>query len=417
MKQKLIVFFIVLLLFSITITILLSQNDIEYFILQSITDYDEEPYDLSISSKRFVSNCEPFLKNASQFSIKIDNKTYPQYIALYQNKSLNFECLNKNKDKKLILFWNKFFNDPSFGYGIGASEPFRKHNCPVSNCETTTDKKRLRESDIIVFHMRDPIYKLPNYRNPNQQWVFVLYESPKHSGDFDQYNNMFNTTATYRSNSDYISVYITDSLIEWGNNDEFDANKDFTAGKSEVAAAIISNCNDKSKRLEFIKELNRTVPIHIYGKCGKPCPVNNCKEYIASKYKFYFSFENSVCKDYITEKFFNILKYDIIPVTYGGGPYDRHIPPSGYIDELKFVRPKELADYLLYLDSNKTAYNSYFQWKKFIRFNQNAVTIGTFCEMCIKLNLNYYLGIQKNVIRDFKKLWGDDENCYQVLLK
>ena len=415
MKQKLKVLFIIVFLLSIATTIIvISQNDNEYFILQSITDYDEEPYDLLISSTRFESNCEPFNKNASQFSIQINNKTYPQYIALYQNKSLNFECLNKNKDKKLILFWNKFFKDPSFGYGIGASEPFRNHNCPVTNCETTIDKKRLRESDIIVFHMRNPIYKLPKYRNPNQQWVFLLYESPKHSDDFNQYNNKFNATATYRYSSDYI--YIANSLVDWGYNDTFDANRDFTVGKSQVAAAIISNCDDKSMRLEFITELNRTIPIHIYGKCGKPCPFNNCKEYIASKYKFYFSFENSICKDYITEKFFDILKYDIIPVTYGGGPYDIHIPPSGYIDELNFFSAKELANYLFYLNSNKTAYNSYFQWKKFIRFDQNAVSMGAFCEMCIKLNLNYYLGIKKSVIRDFKKLWGDDENCYPVLL-
>ena len=31
------------------------------------------------------------------------------------------------------------------------------------------------------------------------------------------------------------------------------------------------------------------------------------------KYFFHLSFENSFCKDYITEKFFNVMKYNIIP--------------------------------------------------------------------------------------------------------
>ena len=30
-------------------------------------------------------------------------------------------------------------------------------------------------------------------------------------------------------------------------------------------------------------------------------------------YRFYLSFENSVCADYVTEKFFRILHYNVIP--------------------------------------------------------------------------------------------------------
>ena len=37
-------------------------------------------------------------------------------------------------------------------------------------------------------------------------------------------------------------------------------------------------------------------------------------------YKFYFAFENSICQDYITEKFFNIFATNTgpIPIALGG---------------------------------------------------------------------------------------------------
>jgi hypothetical protein len=78
----------------------------------------------------------------------------------------------------------------------------------------------------------------------------------------------------------------------------------------------------------YIEQLNKYAQVDVYGRCGKPCPPNSkydCKKLISDEYKFYLSFENSICKDYITEKFFNILNYNIIPVVLGGGNYDYYV--------------------------------------------------------------------------------------------
>jgi glycoprotein 3-alpha-L-fucosyltransferase len=80
--------------------------------------------------------------------------------------------------------------------------------------------------------------------------------------------------------------------------------------KTKMVAAIISNCDDiLNGRLDFIKELQKYVEVDVYGKCGNfSCPKSRentvCMTMIEEQYKFYLSFENSNCEDYITEKLF-----------------------------------------------------------------------------------------------------------------
>ena len=55
-----------------------------------------------------------------------------------------------------------------------------------------------------------------------------------------------------------------------------------------------------------VKSLQNYMPVDIYGDCGThKCPDDmSCFQYISDNYKFYISFENSLCTDYVTEKFF-----------------------------------------------------------------------------------------------------------------
>ncbi len=89
-----------------------------------------------------------------------------------------------------------------------------------------------------------------------------------------------------------------------------------------------------------MKELQKYIDVDIFGKCGqlKCSKDKKCYEMIAKNYKFYLAFENSVsfliilllsifsflyylvfpqqlCKDYVTEKFYRTVNYDIIPVS------------------------------------------------------------------------------------------------------
>ena len=86
----------------------------------------------------------------------------------------------------------------------------------------------------------------------------------------------------------------------------------------------------------------------------------------------------------------------------GGGNYEHYIPKSAFINVKDYSSPKELADYLLYLDRNRTAYNSYFKWKKYISYLNAVTNFSPICHMCIKLHLESIEGFKTQVIHDLQ---------------
>lgn len=368
--------------------------------------------------------CEPFNKNPNQYQVTINGVTYPKIIPLRDNTTVNYNCINKrNKTAKVILLWTPFYDRPDFYYGIGKYDPFVKHGCPATNCEVTNDKNRLNESNLVVVSFQNQIDLIPSERNPNQQWVFIIIESPVHlsGSSHTQYNGLFNLAATYRYDADFMSHYAYESQLTWEDNKNFNENFNYYKDKTEFAAIIVSNCGGSSGRLKYVSEMQKYVSVSIFGACGRPCPTTfdngtqgDCKEIVSSKYKFFLAFENSLCKDYITEKFFIILRYNIIPVVLGAGKYEDYIPKSGFINVLDFKSPKDLAEYLLYLDKNQTAYNSYFNWKRFVNRKHLGIFAAEICEFCIRLHIEDYTKKKKTSrIENIDQYWNGGD-CRSV---
>lgn len=139
------------------------------------------------------------------------------------------------------------------------------------------------------------------------------------------------------------------------------------------------------------------MPLDVYGKCAnkfhpsgerKSCSRENewdCYKMLESNYKFYLSFENSVCNDYVTEKFFNILKYDVIPIVFNGANLTTYAPPHAAIDALDFESPRKLVKYLQSLDD--ASYASYFWWRDYYELRNRAEDRAqAYCDLCAKLN-------------------------------
>ncbi|CAF0794199.1 unnamed protein product [Brachionus calyciflorus] len=370
--------------------------------------------------KTSISKCLPLIKNSEQFYAEINGQKYPKIIPSFFNASINFDCLNSNLNKpKLILLWNEYGPWVDWKYGLGKYEPFQKRKCPVYNCEITKDKTRLDESDLVLVHMRGDYSKLPLKRSYKTRMVFLITESPIHSKEFHPHlNGLFNQTATFNLDSDYSPFYYSNIGFKWELNEQFDETRNYLEGKTKLAAILATNCHAHSKRIEYIQEMQKySNQIDILGGCGKSCNISGenrflsklCREKISKEYKFLLAFENSMCKDYITEKLFDTLVFDIVPVVLGYGPYDQFIPRSAYINALDFKSPQHLVEYLIYLEKNSTAYNEYFKWKKYIKKTDNEYK--QFCDMCIKLNLENFYGIQKSQVNDLETFWGYKKNC------
>jgi hypothetical protein len=230
-------------------------------------------------------------------------------------------------------------------------------------------------------------------------------------------NRVFNLTTTYTTDSDVFSGYNNGLGFHWERNLKFDETRDYSLGKKKLAYAIISNCGAKSNRMSYINGLQSKMSVDVFGRCGSPCPGDNCKESLASEYKFYLAFENAFCRDYITEKFFNTINLDVVVVAMGAGNYSHYVPKSAYIDIRDFKTSAELANYLLYLDGNATAYNSYFKWRRHVSFVHKPFPTNempnSVCDLCIFLHLEEHYGLRRRVVSDMDKYWSTD-NCFMV---
>ena len=183
-------------------------------------------------------------------------------------------------------------------------ESLLANQCNFKECTFTKSLSEAENADAIIF--QNPQKMLRETLNRRKQiWVYHNIESPVHSEQFLPHLKI-NWTATYRSDSVIPTPYA--KFVTFQNTSKLPIKpiRNFAIGKTRLAAVFISNCYTKNERLSYIRHLQRFVHIDLYGKCGdEVCTGQHCFEMLRKNYKFYLAFENSNCRDYITEKFFH----------------------------------------------------------------------------------------------------------------
>ena len=135
-----------------------------------------------------------------------------------------------------------------------------------------------------------------------------------------------------------------------------------------------------------------------------------------SKYKFYLSLENSLCRDYVSEKLFLAMYAGTIPIVYGGlskSDYLSVVPPHSFIYAEDFPSIQALGQYLVDLSKNETAYNSYFWWRRHYKLSTIVdENWNSNCDLCKRIN-QYYSKRDPDDISRWNKLYQDFKNYWQ----
>jgi len=148
-----------------------------------------------------------------------------------------------------------------------------------------------------------------------------------------------------------------------------------------LMSTFISNCADTiwrrgSVRNAYLTELGKYIGVRNFGKCSygfkvsgeKECPSVTCKVIEQNRYKFSSAFQNTIQYGYVDEKIWDaVSSWLTVPVYWGAPDVSEYMPAEArkmMIIASDFSKPKDLADYLQYLDRNETAYLEYFEWRK-----------------------------------------------------
>lgn len=347
-------------------------------------------------------------------NLPVINKRNAKFIAKIASRNFagrkHRKWLNKNKVKpvkgKLVLLYTPLFGElPWKGLpNTFQFTHFRNKPCRVTNCSLSYDKRLFHRSDVVIFHARDirstfKMNLLHRRRPKGQIWVYFDLENPANIQlDPSKFDGMFNWTMTYENNADIHLPYGSYTTIKPGEQPLLE--KINLANKDRLVVWTVSNCG--GLREAYVQQLRNHIRVDIFGLCGdyfyqphlveEGCPkaTEECNS-LLKRYKFFLSFENGNCVDYITEKYWDTpLDLGIVPVVLGGADYKKIAIPGSYINVLDFPSVKALADYLLYLDNNDTAFMEYFAWRKLYKVDGYLKT-DSFnrhhpwtCDLCAK---------------------------------
>uniref|UniRef100_A0A914X4F6 Fucosyltransferase n=1 Tax=Plectus sambesii TaxID=2011161 RepID=A0A914X4F6_9BILA len=299
---------------------------------------------------------------------------------------------------KTILAWNTLLNRD-----IALLAADHSQNCPVK-CHLYSDKSYLDQADAVTFfvHPQDA-GTLPTVRHPWQRYVFFNIESYATGEQLPKLPSLHNWSMTYQRDSDVRLDYYGQLLRHTQSAEEAKFVDQTARKKTKMIAWLVSNCHPPSQREKYVHKLHQFISIDQFGGCPGSakipysCP-RNPKYYgywcdsipFTTDYRFYIAFENAVCRDYVTEKFFQALDRLMVPIVLRKADYLDIAPPNSYIAADQFASAKELANYLHYLANNIDEYLKYFDYRKTIKvaWHEEEMLADAYCRLCRMLHEN-----------------------------
>lgn len=333
-------------------------------------------------------------------------------------------------DDIIIIYYTTWFKSLKYESYTTKEKCDLKYSCYITHNKSLLNNIKTK---AIIFHSSDIQHKYSDFPpidklTYNFPWILHSQESPINNfWELDEHKiKMFKYSMTYRLDSDFPVSYVPDNII----NKITDKYINLNNKRNDVHVAwVVSNSVAENKRHYYVKELQKYINIDIYGDYlpyrNKKWPKDKTIDDIISTYKFYLSFENSNCDYYVTEKLWNPLLVNTVPIVDGPINYTIYSPSQHSLIKLDdYKNPKQLAEYLIYLSNNETAYLEYFSYKSnrklvnksFLNtwnksYGGNSETwgydeISGFCKMCKRIYESSH-----NIIDDTSKHIIQDQSC------
>jgi hypothetical protein len=337
----------------------------------------------------------------------------------------------RNHSYQLILLWTDLFSVFNWHQPLFFNSSSIISCSSTHQCQFTRDKHKLSQASIVAFHLYDTTrYDLPertSSENTNQHWIFITGGSPINfyyqNPSFLPYifDNYFDRSISYKPESPYsifAPIIKPRNLSSINIQHEREINRNSLRSKKKPIAWIVSNCNTFSQREKYVKELKKFIPVDIYGRCGISCSNENNRQcqIDLNEYYFYLAFENSRCRSYISEKFWNIISnnnHRLVPIVMGAEEkdYEQIAPKNSFIHVNHYQTPEHLAKYLHYLIQNPEKYLIYLQWREHtqIELTNPGTWMNFLCPLC---HMAYETRLFPNIRLNFSSWFNPKTECH-----
>ena len=341
----------------------------------------------------------------------------------------------------LILVWEAPYC-PSVA--VRAGDPYcfpRQYLAPCGakvrhSCRITTDKTILENASAVVipFAARiDVMSALPSWfwsRNVDIPLIAWSIESPDSPlGTPVGKNTPYNWTMSYRQDADIPFPYIWDTFFTdpglWKKKRRRKFKNVYkggdTAGQEGMQPAVLgvaSNCGDgkhdsreasrlSKRRIKTMEAISQRMPTLLLGRCwGRPVPEGKLGVERGRRL-FHLAFENRMCIDYVSEKYWTALANGAIPVVNGlKESYPPMFGPQGaHINANDFESASALTQYLKEVAA-AGGDSPYLAWRSAARrtiFPPTAPDKIGWCALCTRL----LGGVTKRQVYPNISLWID----------
>lgn len=356
--------------------------------------------DAEIDTSNYLEGYNQFLQQRSRFKSNTYQANYHLKRELNNSPHRSGQI---NKSSYLIHEYTPFMGTSKYCHlydNNNKPADLILKQCPYTNCQFTCDANRIDEADMLLFHEADAknlIASDPKYvervlkvRSEHPRAIFTLWNDEANYVTERLDPIKFNWTISFRLDSEisdcaYGCIYKRAKKLDRNQFEETMWNE--FGQRSDHALWFVSNCDSK-KRIDFALAVHSQFPVRIfgacklltewqnalgfsrdsllgwimskaaiglggliqYGKCGAFRGHGNCEVKEFDEAKFFFSFESKNCSNlYVTEKFYRILRHNIVPVLLQPNRefYEKIAPPNSFIHAQDFdFDPERLGLYL-----------------------------------------------------------------------